>query len=109
MKVKRTTVISVLLLMVISLMVVSCASGPKAQPQATAAEIAAAEVEVQEAEAKLAAAEAEARAVAEIAKNDQSQANIAAFMVKKDEWDTANGELSKAKAKLRKLQQSVKK
>jgi uncharacterized lipoprotein YajG len=90
------------MLLVLSLVLAACASGPEA-PKATPEEIAAAEAEVQQAEANLATAEAEARQAGEVARDDRSAANIAAFMEKKDAWDAANDALNKAKAKLRRL------
>jgi uncharacterized lipoprotein YajG len=101
---KKKTSLSFLMLLVLSLALAACASGPKeTAPKATPEEIAAAEAEVQQAEANLAAAEAEARQAGQVAAEDRSAGNIAVFMEKKDAWDAANETLNKAKAKLRKL------
>jgi uncharacterized lipoprotein YajG len=103
---KKSIAVSLIVFSVFSFVLAACASSPKeTAPKATAEEIDAARAEVTEAEANLATAEAEAREAAEVANADRSSANIAAFMEKKDAWDTANQALTKAKAKLKKLQQ----
>jgi hypothetical protein len=102
---KRSIAVSLIVLSVFSFVLGACASGPKEDaPKATAEEVAAARAEVTQAEANLATAEAEAREAAAVANEDRSSDNIAAFMAKKDAWDTANQALTRAKANLKKLQ-----
>ena len=103
---KKNIALSIIMLLILSFVFAACGSSPKAEKAPPSPEeIAAAEAEVQAAEEKLAQAEAEARVATDIAKENQTQENIAAFYEKYEAWDKANKELTQAKNKLKKLQQ----
>jgi outer membrane murein-binding lipoprotein Lpp len=100
---KKTVSLLTLMVLGLSLSLSACSSNPKDAPGATPEEIAAAEAEVKAAEEQLAVAENEAREAMEAAREDQSPENIAVFMEKRDAYLTAQSNLDKANANLRKL------
>jgi multidrug resistance efflux pump len=96
---KKTISLLMFMVLALSLALSACASGPKATPE----EIAAAEAEARTAQEQLTIAAREAYEAMETARDNQTPENISAFMVKRDAYTTAQANLEKANANLKKL------